>query len=365
MSSKIIKFVDLAGEYRNIKKEINQSVQKVLNSGVYVLGQEVENFENKFASYIGTKYAIGVSSGTDALTLAIKSLGLKENESVLVPANVYPTIFGVALSGVKIKLTDVNPKSLNIDIENIKKYYSKEVKAVLVVHLYGNPVDMSPIIGFCKEKKLYLIEDCAQATGSMYNNEKVGSFGDVSCFSFYPTKNLGTYGDGGAVLTNNKKIYEKVKSLRMYGEQGRYNSLEIGHNSRLDEMHAAILSVKLKHIDKWNLKRHKIAKLYNLLLKKKGIDVIEENRLGKSNYHLYVIKINNRQKLMDNLRINGVPSVIHYPLPIHFVKSFSYLGYKKGSFPITEKYTECILSLPIYPEMNEKDVIKICQLVKI
>src|SRR3989339_1905601 len=193
MSSKIIKFVDLAGEYRNIKKEINQSVQRVLNSGVYVLGQEVENFENKFASYIGTKYAVGLASGTDALTLAIKSLSLKEGESILVPANVYPTIFGVALSGIKIKLTDVNPKSLNIDIENIKKYYSREVKAVLVVHLYGNPVDMSPIVKFCKEKKIYLIEDCAQATGSIYKNKKVGSFGDVSCFSFYPTKNLGTY----------------------------------------------------------------------------------------------------------------------------------------------------------------------------
>lgn len=360
-----MKFVDLAGEYRNIKKEINHSVQRVLNSGVYILGQEVENFENKFASYIGTKYAIGLASGTDALTLAIKSLGLKENETVLVPANVYPTIFGVALSGVKIKLTDVNSKSLNIDIENIKKYYSKEVKAVLVVHLYGNPVDMSPIIKFCKEKNIYLIEDCAQAAGSIYKNKKVGSFGDISCFSFYPTKNLGTYGDGGAVLTNNKKIYEKVKSLRMYGEQGRYNSLEIGHNSRLDEIHAAILSVKLSHIDKRNFKRRKIAKLYNLLLTKKGMDVVEENRFGKSNYHLYVIKVNNRQKIMDNLKIHGVPSVIHYPLPIHFVKSFSYLGYKKGSFPITEKYTERILSLPIYPEMDENDVIKICQLVKI
>lgn len=359
-----MKFIDLAGEYQNIKKEIDASIQRVLNSGVYILGSEVENFENRLAGYIGTKFAVGLASGTDALTLAVKSLGLKKNDSILMPANVYPTVFGVALSGVKIKLADVNAESLNIDIENVKKYYSKDVKAILVVHLYGNPVNLDPIIKFCKEKKIYLIEDCAQAAGSEYKGRKTGSFGDISCFSFYPTKNLGTYGDGGAVLTNNKKFYKRVKSLRMYGEQGRYNSVEVGHNSRLDEIHAAILSVKLKHLDKGNLKRHKIARVYDSLLAKKNIEIVKENNQGKSNYHLYVIKVNKREKLIELLKSKDIPSVIHYPLPIHLVKSFSHLGYKKGDFPITEDSSEKVLSLPMYPEIKKEDVVKISNLIK-
>lgn len=358
-----MKFVDLAKEYKTIKKEIDRTIQRVLDSGVYILGGEVENFENKLAKYIGTKYCVGLASGTDALTIAIKSLNLKKNESILMPANVYPTVFGVALSGVNIRLTDVNPNTANIDINNIKKYYTKDVKAILVVHLYGNPVDMSLIVKFCREKKLYLVEDCAQAAGSVYKGKKVGSFGDVSCFSFYPTKNLGTYGDGGAVITNNKKIYNRVKSLRMYGELGRYNSVELGQNSRLDEIHAAILNVKLKYLDRWNIKRHKIAKLYDSLLST-AVNPIVETKFGRSNYHLYVIKSENRDLLMNKLKLKNIPSVIHYPIPVHKVKSFSYLGYKDGDFPVTEKLSNMILSLPMYPEIKVSDVVKVAKIIR-
>lgn len=361
--SKPIKFIDLLSEYKSIKKEINGAIQRTLDSGTYILGTEVEKFEQKFAKYIGSKYCVGLASGTDALTLALKSLNLKKGDSVLMPANVYPTVFGVGLAGVNIKLSDVNPDSLNIDIENIKKAYTKDVKAIIVVHLYGNPVDLSPIRRFCKEKDIYLIEDCAQAVGSTYKNRKVGSFGDVACFSFYPTKNLGTYGDGGAIVTNNKGIFEKVKSLRMYGEQGRYNSVELGQNSRLDEIHASILSTKLRFLDKSNLKRHKIAKLYDSLLPISTRPVVE-NKYGKSNYHLYVIKSERRDELMNRLKFNNVPFAIHYPIPIHMVKSFLYLGYKKGDFPVTESSCSQILSLPIYPNINKYDVIKICKIIK-
>jgi len=359
-----ISFVDFKEEYKEIEQNIDNALKRVFSSGWYILGKEVEEFEKNLAKYIGVKYAVGVASGTDALTLAIKALNLKTSDAVLLPANVYPSVFGCALSGLMIKLCDVDKKSLNISLETIKKVYSKDVKVIVVVHLYGNPVDIDPIKKFAKEKNIYLIEDCAQATGSMYKGKKVGSFGDIACFSFYPTKNLGAYGDGGAILTNNKEIFEKIKLLRMYGEKERYKSILVGHNSRLDELQAAILSTKMRFLSKWNCQRHKIAEIYKEQLSGLSIKIIEENKKGKSNYHLFVIQTNHRDSLVSYLSKGGVQIGIHYPIPIHLTEAFSHLGYKEGDFPISEKASREVISLPIYPQMRIGDVQYITEIIK-
>ena len=352
----MIKFTDFRRHNRPLKKIINQTFQRFIESGWYILGQEVESFEKEFANYIGTKYAVGVASGTDALTLSLKTLDLGANDGVIVPTNVYPTVFGVALSGVNIQLADIDPKTLNISLQSIKEITTRKTKAIIAVHLYGNPIDLDPILDFCKKNKLYLIEDCAQAHGAIYKGKKVGSFGHMSCFSFYPTKNLGTYGDGGMVLTSNKKYAQIIHRLRMYGEEKRYKSLYLGHNSRLDELHAAILREKLKFLDEWNRKRRQLAQEYKRLLVGLPIEFAEETPNSISAYHLFVIKTKKRNRLAEFIKSYGIDYGIHYPTNIHLQKSFAHLKYRKGKFPVAEKAVNEILSLPLYPEMKISEV---------
>lgn len=351
-----VKFTDFHRHNHPLKEIINQTFQRFMESGWYILGKEVENFEKEFANYIGTKYAVGVASGTDALTLSLKTLGLGANDGVIVPTNVYPTVFGVALSGVNIQLTDVDPKTLNISLQSIKEVVTKKTKTIVVVHLYGNPVDLEPILDFCKKNNLYLIEDCSQAHGAIYRGKKVGSFGHMSCFSFYPTKNLGTYGDAGMVLTNNRKYAKIVRRLRMYGEEKRYKSIYLGHNSRLDELHAAILREKLKFLDEWNGKRRQLALGYKKMLGGLPIEFAEETLNSQSAYHLFVIKTRKRNSLMQFLKSHNIDCSIHYPTNTHLQKSFAYLKYKKGQFPVAERAIDEILSLPLYPEMKISEV---------
>jgi dTDP-4-amino-4,6-dideoxygalactose transaminase len=346
--------IDLSLEYKVLQKTLEKALKRVFESGWFLLGKELASFEQEFAKYLGVKYALGVSSGTDALTIALKSLDLNKEDEVIIPANVYPTVFGVNLSGVKIKLADVNNDSLNIDLENIRRVYTKKVKAIVVVHLYGNPVDLDPIIKFAKEKSLYLIEDCAQAAGAIYKDKRVGSFGDINCFSFYPTKNLGSFGDGGIITTNNKKLAEKVKLWRMYGEVGRYNSILPGFNSRLSEIQSAVLKVKLKYLEKFNKKRIKLAKKYQQGLKDLPVKIVHSDNI-QSVYHLLVIQTSKRDSLMKFMQDNGVGVGVHYPYPIHLVESFKSLG-KKGDFPISEESSKNILTLPIYSQMIESQV---------
>lgn len=348
-----VKFTDFKKHNQPLKKIIHKTFQRFMESGWYILGQEVENFENEFANYIGTKYAVGVASGTDALTLSLKTLGLGANDGVIVPTNVYPTVFGVALSNVNIQLADVDPQTLNISLQSIKDSVTRKTKAIVVVHLYGNPVDLHPILDFCKKNKLYVIEDCAQAHGAIYKGKKVGSFGHMSCFSFYPTKNLGAYGDGGMVLTNNRKYAQTVCRLRMYGEQKRYKSIYLGHNSRLDELHAAILREKLKFLDKWNHRRRQLALEYKKRLKGLSIEFAEETPNSQSAYHMFVVKTKKRNSLMQFLKSQNIDCAVHYPTNIHQQKTFTHL---KGKFPFAEKAVREILSLPLYPEMNISEV---------
>jgi dTDP-4-amino-4,6-dideoxygalactose transaminase len=360
MVTRTVKAIDLVKQYLSAKKEINSAIERVLNSGWYVLGTEVENFEKEFAEYIGAKYAVGVASGTDALTIALKVLGLGKSDGIIIPANIYPSSFGVARAEVEIQLADIDPATLNISLTSIKKAVSRKTKAILAVHLYGNPVDLTPIKSFAKANGLYLIEDCAQAIGAEYKGKKVGTFGDISCFSFYPTKNLGAVGDAGAIITNKTKYAQTARLWRMYGEKGRYKSELIGLNSRLDEIQAAILRVKLRKLNEWNKKRRKLADIYKKYLTNCDIKLLKETPQGMSCYHLFVVRAKNRDSLQKYLQENGIVSGIHYPIPIHLTKSFAFLGYKIGEFPQVEKASQEILSLPLYPEMSIKDIKYVC-----
>lgn len=361
---KPVNLVDFPKAYKAIKKEIDASVVKVLRSGRYVMGEEGKSFEKKLCKYLSAKYCVGVASGTDALTLSLKALDLKKGDGVILPANVYPSVFGIFHSGVDIQLSDVDKDTCNISVENIKRVIKKNTKAIVLVHLYGNPVDFDPIYKYAKDRNIKIVEDCAQAIGAEYKGKKLGTLGEVSCFSFYPTKNLGAFGDGGAIVTNDKKIYEKVKLWRMYGEKGRYDSTLVGHNSRLDEIQSAILKVKLKHLNKWNNRRRTISKQYIKAFEDLPVKVTKETAGSKSVYHLFTMQIDGRDKFMRFLASHDVGSAVHYPVPVHLTDSFSYLRHKRGSFPISEKLCKNIVSLPLYPEMTKKQVDCVIKVVR-
>lgn len=350
-----VALVDFIKEYREVGDGIRRAIDRVCESGWYVLGQEVQGFEQEFANYIGVDHTVGVASGTDAITLALKALGIKEGDGVVVPANVYPSAFGVAHSGATLQLADVDPYTLNLTVGAIEKAVNEKTRAVLAVHLYGNPVNIKEISDFCKKKDLFLVEDCAQATGAMYGTRRAGSFGDLACFSFYPTKNLGAYGDAGAVVTNNEDLAEKIKLWRMYGEVERYESVLVGHNSRLDEMQAAILRAKLKHVDRWNDKKRAIASRYEREFSNLPVRLTSETAQGRAVYHLFVLQTTDRDNLTRFLKDRGIAVGVHYPRPIHTTESFMYLGYKEGDFPVSENASRIVLSLPIFPQMTEDD----------
>ncbi|MCM8786990.1 MAG: DegT/DnrJ/EryC1/StrS family aminotransferase [Candidatus Omnitrophica bacterium] len=361
----MIPLFDLTGQYKIIEKEIVSVIKKVLNKGQYILGDEVKNFEKEFAKYLNIKYSVGLASGTDALKIALKSLGLSPEDEVILPANVYPTAFGVREAGVKIKLVDVNLDTYNLDLNLLEKTITEKTKAVIIVHLYGQPADLDSILSIAKKYNLFVIEDCAQAHGAEYKGKKVGTFGDVGCFSFYPTKPLGAYGDGGMIVTNNKRIFEKTLALRMYGEKKRYQSVTFGYNSRIDEIQAAILRIKLKYLNRWNKERRKKAILYKKELKKiREIKVPLEIKHSEGVYHLFVIRAKKRNDLKRYLEKKGIITGIHYPLPIHLVESFRYLGYKNGDFPVSEKLSAEVLSLPLYAEINSEKIKYVTEEIK-
>lgn len=350
----MIPFNDLKPLFRRHHREYTRVVQRVMESGAYLLGPELAAFETKFADYLGVKYIVGVGSGTDALTLALRSLGLK-NQEVLVPANAYPTAFGVASAQVKMRLCDVDPDTLNVSVSTIKRALTKKTRGVVVVHLYGMPSPMAEIMEFAKNNKLLVIEDCAQAVGAMIGSRHVGTFGHAGCFSFYPTKNLNAMGDGGAVATNNDQIADRIRRLRMYGEDVRYYSLELSTHSRLDEIQAAILRVKLLYL-KDELKERQVMGLrYRAALKSSSLIPEQLPKKLTHGYHLFVVKSKNRDILREKLKAAGIMSLIHYPAPIHLQPAFKILGCKRGDFPVAEMASKQVLSLPLYVGLNLED----------
>lgn len=351
-----IPFFNYQRQYYKIRNEINDAIDRVLNSGQLILGKELVNFEEKFANYIGVKYAIGVNSGTDALKISLKALAIHPADEVITVANTaVPTISAIRECGAIPKFADIKD-DYTIDENNIEKIITNKTKAILPVHLYGQPCNMSAIKKIADDYKLKLIEDCAQAHGSTYKRKKVGSFGDVGCFSFYPTKNLGAYGDAGIITTSSKKLAEKCKLLRMYGMKNKYFSFLDGYNSRLDEIQASILNVKLKYLDEWNKRRNEIAKLYLSKINNPVIKIPLINKNSNHVFHLFIIRTTKRNKLLKYLNNNNISYGIHYPYPIHLQKAYSNLGYNKKDLPNTYLFSKEIISLPIFPELTTNEV---------
>jgi dTDP-4-amino-4,6-dideoxygalactose transaminase len=362
----MIKFLDLTAQYRSVKKEIDRAIKKVLESGQFIGGKEVENFEKEIAKFCGVKYAISLKSGTDALFLSLKALGIGPGDEVITtPFTFIATAEVIANLGAKPVFIDIDPRTFNIDPQQLAYQLNKltklgklKVKAIVPVHLFGQMTDMDEIMKIAKKYKLFVVEDAAQAIGAEYRGRKAGSFGDVGCFSFFPSKNLGAFGDGGMVVTNNKKLAEKIQLLRNHGSspKNKYLNLILGTNSRLDAIQAAILRVKLKYLKKWIKKTQEIANYYNQSLKGVGDIKVPEILSDRTHtFHQYTIRTRYRDKLKKYLEKNGIPTMIYYPIPLHLQPVFKYLGYKKGDFLEAEKVSKEVLSLPIYPELSKKE----------
>lgn len=358
-----IPLVDLKKNYETIKNEVNEAILQTIDTCYFVNGPGVNKFEDEFAKYTGSKYCQSCNSGTDALYLAFKSLGIGEGDEVIVQSNTFiASALAVSNVGASPIFVD-NDNNFMIDCDEIKKNITDKTKALLVVHLYGLCPDMDEILKIVKENNLYLIEDCAQASGTYYKNRHVGTFGDLGCFSFYPGKNLGAYGDGGAVITNNEKYNDYIKGWKNWGcGKKKYYHETKGGNSRLDSIQASVLSVKLKYIESWNASRRKIANKYNDLLKNVGdIELPNCYDFCKPSWHLFVIKTNKRDDLLEYMKNNKVFCGIHYPIPIH--KLDAYNENKSLYLKNVENDSNKIISLPIFPELTSDDVENICKLI--
>jgi len=351
-----IEFNVLDRSYKSYAEEYKLAAYRVLESGVYILGNEVEAFEKEFSKFSDSKYCVGLNSGLDALILALRTLNIGIGDEVIVQANTYiATVIAITENGATPIFVEAD-QFFNLDVSKIESVITNRTKAIIPVHLYGQPCDMDQIIKIAKKHKLYVIEDCAQAHGAKVGGKTIGSIGDIGCFSFYPTKNLGAFGDSGAITTNNYEIAMKIKMLRNYGSKEKYyNELE-GINSRLDEIQASLLRVKLSHIQELTDERIKIANKYLKGINNPNISLPKKLKHADHVYHLFVVRYSERDKLQRYLSDNGIKTQIHYPIPSHLAKCYERLGYKIGDFPITEKMSNEILSLPLYNGMTDAEI---------
>jgi dTDP-4-amino-4,6-dideoxygalactose transaminase len=364
-----IPFVDLKTQYASIKKEIDRAISEVLTGAHFVQGPEVAQFEKDFASYLGAHYCLGVNSGTDALILGIRALGLSPGDEVIVPVNTFiATALGVSENGLKPVFVDIDPIDYGLDLNDVRKKITAKTKAIIAVHLFGQPEKIGEIQEIIKKsgKSIQLIEDACQAHGAFYRGKKVGTFGVFSAFSFYPGKNLGAYGDGGAFVTNDEDVASRIRMLREYGQQKKYVHASLGTNSRLDTLQAAILEVKLKHLDAWNIKRQRWAAYYTSRLNKIFPSVQTPLSIPErlSVFHLYVVQVDKRDKLLKFLNDKGIQALIHYPTPLHLQGAYKQLGYKLGDFPNVERVADRIISLPMHPDLTREQVDFVIQSMK-
>jgi dTDP-4-amino-4,6-dideoxygalactose transaminase len=350
-----INFNQLDRGYFAYKTEYEHAVIKTLESGWYILGKNVEKFEEEFSSYIGSKYCVGLNSGLDALILAFRALEIGKGDEVIVPANTYiASVLGITENRATPVFVEPD-EHYNLDADKIEESITVNTKAILVVHLYGQAANMKDIKEIADRYNIYLIEDCAQSHGAKFEGKRTGAWGDIGCFSFYPTKNIGAFGDGGAIVTNNLEINEKIKLLRNYGSKVKYQNEIVGLNSRLDEIQAALLSVKLSHYDELRIEREETAKKYLNGIRNKHLCLPKTNTKFEHVWHLFVVKTKKREELQRYLLEHNIATQIHYPVPPHLSKAYEYLNYKIGDFPITEDYANTILSLPLFEGMTDEE----------
>ena len=359
-----IPLVDLKKQYQGIKKEILAEIDQALDGMQLFLGKNVQTFEKDFAAYCNTEFAIGVSSGTDALHLALRACGIGPGDEVITVSNTFfATVEAIAVVGARAVFVDIDPDTYNIDPSQIEKVISSKTKAIIPVHLYGHPADMDPILELARSYNIKVIEDACQAHGAEYKGRRTGSLGDVGCFSFYFTKNLGAYGEAGMITTSDPEIAKQCRLLRDHGQDPKYYHSLFGFNARLDELQAAVLNVKLRHLDEWTENRRSIARAFNAGLPA-SIVKPQEMPWGKHVYHLYVVRTPYRDDLRAWLEAKGISAGMHYPIPIHLQEAWRGDGGADHSLPITEKTTKEILSLPIYPELASEEVQYICSCVQ-
>jgi dTDP-4-amino-4,6-dideoxygalactose transaminase len=356
----MVPFVDLQAQYREIKTEVDAAVRRVIESAAFVLGREVEAFEAAFAEYTGARFCIGVNSGTAAIQLAVTACGLGAGDEVIVPANTFfATAEAVSTAGAVPVFVDADPASYTIDTTKIEAAITERTRAIIPVHLYGQAADLGPIFELAARRNLVVIEDAAQAHGSLYRGQRVGALARAGCFSFYPGKNLGAYGEGGAVVTNDAEVARRVRMLRDHGSERKYYHEIIGYNFRLEAIQGAVLNAKLPFLDRWNELRREHAALYNELLRDAPLILPREMDYARHVYHLYVIQTEARDALQQSLSEAGVQTGIHYPIPVHHQPAYASLGYSRGAFPVAERQAERVLSLPMYPELKDEQIMRV------
>lgn len=362
--SKKINCLDLKGQHQQIKKEIFEAFEKVYENTAFSGGSFVEEFEKNYATYCGTKYAVALNNGTSALHLAMLTLGIGEGDEVILPANTFiATAWGVSYTGATPVFVDCTADTWQIDASKIEEKITKKTKAIIGVHLYGQPFDVDAVSAIAKKNNLFLVEDAAQAQGAKYKNVTVGGFGEMGCFSFYPGKNLGACGEAGGVTTNNDAYFKHLQSLRSHGSIVRYYHDEIGYNYRMGGLEGASLNIKLKYLNSWNDRRKNIAKRYHAEILNSKITMQTQPKWADSNYHLFVVTTENREAFIKYLNENNINPGLHYPVPCHLQKAYAYLGYKKGDCPNAEYLAEHCVSLPMYAELTDEEVNQVISIV--
>jgi dTDP-4-amino-4,6-dideoxygalactose transaminase len=365
MFSMQVPLVDLHIQYQSIKHEIRSAFEGVLEEMQLFLGPQCQAFEQEFASYCGCRFGIGLSSGTDALVLALRACGIGPGDEVITVANTFiATVEAIALVGARPVFVDIDPDTYTMDWQQLNSVVTSRTRALIPVHLYGHPVEMQPVLDFARSNSLYVIEDASQAHGATYRGKRVGSLGDIGCFSLYYSKNLGAYGEAGICVTNNPELAEKIRLMRDHGSRIRYQHEVLGVNARLDELQAAVLRVKLRHLDEWNTARQAHAHAYTEQLRGVVERVPVTRRWGTHVYYVYVVQVQDRNHFRTVLEQEGVAIGVHYPLPVHLQPACAHYGYKPGSLPITEAVSKRIVSLPMYPELTAEQVQAVVNAVK-